>query len=275
MPSAPPDQMYRTVPFRPSELEHAYGPNVHIVSDPLCMMLLARFSSSETIQPEINRLLVELYRTLVHDVVAAEFPRCETQTRTRMSVHTPLGVWHGETVDPSSMAVVVAVARAGLVPSQISFDYLTQFMAAGKVRQDHLILERQTDEHGRVTGAAALGSKIGGRIDDALVLVPDPMGATGSTISRVLAQYGEKNRGVARKVIALHLIITPEYLRHVTTHHPQVVVYALRLDRGLSSPEVLASKPGSRWAEERGLNEHHYIVPGAGGVGEIINNAEV
>ena len=37
------------------------------------------------------------------------------------------------------------------------------------MRQDHLSLERQTDAHGRVTGAAALGSKIGGRIDGAIL----------------------------------------------------------------------------------------------------------
>jgi uracil phosphoribosyltransferase len=30
-----------------------------------------------------------------------------------------------------------------------------------------------------------------------------------------------------------------------------------------------------RWDEERGLDDHHYIVPGAGGVGEVLNNAWV
>jgi hypothetical protein len=53
------------------------------------------------------------------------------------------------------------------------------------------------------------------------------------------------------------------------------VVYALRLDRGLSSPDVLAAVPGERWDEERGLNDHHYIVPGGGGLGEVMNNSYV
>jgi len=35
----------------------------------------------------------------------------------------------------------------------------------------------------------------------------------------------------------------------------------------------LATIPGERWDEEKGLNERHYIVPGAGGLGEIINNS--
>jgi uracil phosphoribosyltransferase len=38
---------------------------------------------------------------------------------------------------------------------------------------------------------------------------------------------------------------------------------------------VLAAVPGERWAEERGLDPHDYIVPGAGGVGELIYNAFV
>ena len=55
--------------------------------------------------------------------------------------------------------------------------------------------------------------------------------------------------------------------------HPDVIIYALRLDRGLSPARVLKTEPGTHWDEERGLNNIQYIVPGAGGVGEILNNA--
>jgi hypothetical protein len=54
-----------------------------------------------------------------------------------------------------------------------------------------------------------------------------------------------------------------------------VIVYALRLDRGLSPAEVLETVPGERWSEEKGLTDHHYIVPGGGGLGEIMNNSFV
>ena len=73
----------------------------------------------------------------------------------------------------------------------------------------------------------------------------------------------------------MHLIVTPEYLKNVLEAHPDTSIYALRLDRGLSPPEIFSTVPGTRWAEERGLDEHQYIVPGAGGVGEILNNAWV
>jgi uracil phosphoribosyltransferase len=188
---------------------------------------------------------------------------------------TPRGRWWGEVIDPDTAAIVVAVARAGLIPSQITFDHLNEFLAPAGVRQDHLVLGRETDARGRVTGAAMFGSKIGGSIDGAFVLIPDPMGATGSTIARVLEQYRAEQRGRPARVLALHLIITPEYLRRVTEAHPEVAVYALRLDRGLSPEDVLGTPPGTRWSEERGLDEHQYIVPGAGGLGEIINNSYV
>jgi uracil phosphoribosyltransferase len=73
----------------------------------------------------------------------------------------------------------------------------------------------------------------------------------------------------------VHLIVTPEYVRNVLRAHPDTLVYALRVDRGLSPPDVLATVPGTRWDEERGLDDHQYIVPGAGGIGEILNNAWV
>ena len=54
-----------------------------------------------------------------------------------------------------------------------------------------------------------------------------------------------------------------------------MVVYALRLDRGLSPPEVFGTVPGTLWEKERGLDDRQYIVPGGGGFGEIMNNAYV
>jgi uracil phosphoribosyltransferase len=273
--SPPVDAQFRTVPFRPSEMEHRYGPGVHILADPLSLTMLARLCRASTIQPEVNRLVGELYRSLLHAVIAAEFPRRPISVETRMVEATPAGIWTGEAIAADTPVIVVALARAGLLPSQVAFDFLNQVLHPTGVRQDHLHLGRTVDAAGAVTGAGLSGSKIGGRVDGAVMLVPDPMGATGSTVSRVLALYDEEQRGRPEKTIAVHLIITPEYLRHVKRNHPEVIVYALRLDRGLSSPDVLATVPGERWDEERGLTDHQYIVPGAGGLGEIMNNSFV
>jgi uracil phosphoribosyltransferase len=99
------------------------------------------------------------------------------------------------------------------------------------------------------------------------------MGATGASLVSALDHYKTRLEGTPARCIPMHLIVTPEYLRNVLRSHPETLIYALRVDRGLSAPEVLATVPGTRWDEERGLDDHQYIVPGAGGVGEILNNA--
>ena len=269
------DVQFSSVAYRPCEIVHRYGERVHILADPLSLAMLARLCAKGTVQPEINRLVGELTRMLVHEVIAAEFPREPMAVPTRMIDVTPRGVWRGDAIATATPAVVVAVARAGLLPSQVAYDFLNQVLMPEGVRQDHLALARTVDDKGGVTGAGVYGSKIGGPVDGAMLLIPDPMGATGSTISKVIEQYGAETYGRPGKIIAVHLIITPEYLRHVTTKHPEVTVYALRLDRGLSAADVLQATPGERWAEERGLTDKHYIVPGGGGLGEVMNNSFV
>ena len=269
------DRQYQSVSYRPCELEHRYGPSVHILRDPLALSLLAKLCHRDVVQPEVSRLIVELYRVLVHEVVAAEFPRQQSSIPTRMIQYVPEGVYDGEVIAESTPAVVVALARAGLLPSQVSYDFLNQVLSPSGVRQDHLALGRTLDGAGHVTGAGLYASKIGGPVDGAVMLIPDPMGATGSTVSRVLRHYEKEVVGRPAKVVAVHLIVTPEYLRHVTKNHPEVVVYALRLDRGLSEPDVLETVPGTHWDRERGRTDHQYIVPGGGGLGEVLNNSFV
>jgi uracil phosphoribosyltransferase len=73
----------------------------------------------------------------------------------------------------------------------------------------------------------------------------------------------------------LHLIVTPEFIRRMRKDHPEMVIYAIRLDRGMSDEAVFSSGLGAMPDAEAGLNEIQYIVPGAGGVGEILNNSFV
>jgi uracil phosphoribosyltransferase len=136
-------------------------------------------------------------------------------------------------------------------------------------------MSRMLGAHEEVVGAGIGGMKIGGDVDDAFLLFPDPMGATGSSLATAIDTYKKKVPGRPRRIVNIHLIVTPEYLRRMTREHPDVVIYAIRLDRGLSAPEVLATVPGTRWDEERGLDDHQYIVPGGGGFGELMNNAYV
>jgi len=143
------------------------------------------------------------------------------------------------------------------------------------VRQDHLFISRQVGAQGEVTGAAVAAAKIGGPLEGAILVLPDPMGATGGSLLEALACYQRRDAGTPQKVVCIHLIVTPEYVQRVHREYPEVRIHAIRLDRGFSSERALASVPGTWPEEERGLDEHQYIVPGAGGLGEILNNSWV
>jgi uracil phosphoribosyltransferase len=73
----------------------------------------------------------------------------------------------------------------------------------------------------------------------------------------------------------MHLMVTPEAVQQLGRAHPGVKIYAGRFDRGLSPDHVLKTEPGTHPDLERGLNEQHYIVPGAGGMGELLTNSWV
>lgn len=267
------DIQHQSIAFKPSEIVHHYGQNIHILSSPLMLTLLARLGSPATRQPEINHLVGSLYNYLCDYVIDSVFPRKKVSLETRMKASHPEGSYEGESIDPDIPCVSVDLARAGTYPSHICYEKLNYFMNPPLVRQDHFYVGRKTDEKGQVTGVTVAGSKIGGPVDQAIVLFPDPMGATGGTIVHAYEHYKNAVGGSPREIIALHLIVTPEYLANVAKNCPELKVFALRLDRGLSSQDVLNEVPGKRWNEEKGLNDHQYIVPGAGGLGEILNNA--
>jgi uracil phosphoribosyltransferase len=261
--------------FRLSEIEHKYGPNVHILDDACMSSWLARLCAPDTFQPQINRLVELLYAELLKTAMNAEFPSKKVRMATRMTATHPEAPLEAEILDPATRVVTVNLARAGTYPSHVCYDLLNNVLSQQLIRQDHILASRMTDADEKVTGASFGGAKIGGDIQDAIVLFPDPMGATGNTIVSALQYYKTIVGGRPSKLLALHLIVTPEYLKNVLSAHPDLVIFAVRLDRGLSPQSVLQTVPGTQWALERGLNEKQYIVPGGGGFGEIMNNSFV
>jgi uracil phosphoribosyltransferase len=270
------DATYATSRYRPSEVEHRYGPQVHIIDDPVALAWLARLGSPDTKQPDLGRLVRRLYEHLAVVVLAAELPRTRIEVPSRMmGPGCPEAVYQGVAVDARTQVVSVAIARAGTVPSQITYETLNELLEPEGVRQDHLVMSRIVDEQGRVTGTSWQDAKIGTQVAGKLVLFPDPMGATGGSMSLAMKHYRTKLDGDPAALIAMNLIVTPEYILRIRQDHPQARIYAFRLDRGLSGREILATIPGTHPERERGLNDHQYIVPGAGGLGELLNNVWV
>jgi uracil phosphoribosyltransferase len=261
--------------FALNEIEHRYGQNIHILNDPSLSGWLGRLCSPETTQPLVNTLVNHLYGRILTAAVNAQLPKVRQKITTRMTSSHPGHLLDIETLAPQTRAVVVNLARAGTYPSHICYDLLNYLLDPQGIRQDHIFASRVTDKAHQVTGTALDGAKIGGDVEGAFVLIPDPMGATGNTLISTVSHYKNNVDGRAAKFIALHLIVTPEYLKNVHEQHPDLIVYALRLDRGLSSEKILQTVPGEFWEQERGLNDQQYIVPGGGGFGEIMNNSFV
>src|SRR3982751_3379754 len=102
-----PDSQFNGIQFQLSEVEHRYGPNVHLLSDPFLLSHLAQLCAENTVQPVINELVTTLYSSLLKVVVNQEFPLRQAQVRTRMASYHPEGIFQGPIIDPETPAVSV------------------------------------------------------------------------------------------------------------------------------------------------------------------------
>lgn len=256
-----------------AQLEHAYGDRVTLVGDPFTASLVARIGAPDAARAEVLEAVRSAYALLCARAASSALPSLRDRRVTRMAEkHGELGAWTGELFDPSAQAVVADVIRGGIVPGQVFFELLSRVLPEDNVRLDHLHMSRVNAADGSIAGTDLHGSKIGGSIDGRHLFLPDPMGATGSTVVTALDHYLE-HWGRPASVTLVTLICTPEFLRAALAHPSGPRILTARVDRGLSSPDVLATIPGTRWDEERGLDDDGYIVPGAGGVGELLNNS--
>ncbi len=269
------DCQYTDLNFKLNQVETKYGDKVHICSNPFTLSMLARLGSPDSVQPTLNKYVEDLYNNLLQQVLNHLAPTVDMTVETRMKEHVKEGEYSGKVLDKSQKFISVNLARAGILPSHKCFEELHYIFNPSGLRQDHFYINRKVDDAGHVVGVDVSGSKIGGPQKDAIVIFPDPMGATGGSLSHCIEHYKKNVEGTAKKYVAMHLIVTPEYIKRMQKDHPDVEIFAIRLDRGLSDKSVLNSIPGSNPEKERGLTDNQYIVPGAGGVGEILNNSFV
>jgi uracil phosphoribosyltransferase len=255
-------------------LRHHYGQQFTILDDPFINSLLTPFSTEKVKQPHFTTQLEIIYSHLCAYALSCELQTTETTVATRMSELHPDSPLKSKIFDRAQKAVCVDLARAGMIPSQICYELLNQVLQPKNVRQDHVWAARVVNEKKEVIGTELDGSKIGGPVEDCVVFFPDPMGATGGTLKSVIEYYRDRVPGKAKRFVGLHIIVTPEFLKNVS-EIPDLKIYACRLDRGLSDPKILQTEPGLHWDKERGINNNGYIVPGAGGVGELLNNSYV
>jgi uracil phosphoribosyltransferase len=272
----PADLQYQSKPTKFVEREHCYGSNVHLVDDPYLLALVAKLSTKACKEPLLNSVIEQIYTSLFQKVAAVYLERGKIAVPTRMSkFHPQEGVFSGDIIEPDQRVVFVDLARAGMLPSSVGFQLYCGLLNPDCVRVDHIFISRQIDDLQQVVGADVAGNKIGGSVDGVTLIVPDPMLATASSLLSVLSLYEKLGLGQPKRIISLHMIAAPEGVQRVVKERPDVELVTLRLDRGLSSAEVLNSIPGQFPDQEKGLNEKQYIVPGAGGLGELMNHSFV
>ena len=199
---------------------------VHLVDHPLVHDALVSLRNRHTAPAPFRRAA-----TRISVLLAAEALRDITTVAT--TVDTPLGPAEGSEIGTD--IVVVPVLRAGLG----MLDAVLELVPHARV--GHIGLQR--DEITAV--ASQYYAKLPARLDDAYVVMIDPMLATGGS---AVAALDLLQRAGARAIRIICIVAAPEGIALVESQHPDVTIYTPVVDRG--------------------LNEHKYIVPGLGDFGD-------
>ena len=202
---------------------------LHVVDHPLIQHKLTIMRRKNTPSKDFRQLLdeismlmgYEITRNLPLEEIEIETPICKTQA------HRIAG----------KKLAIVPILRAGLG----MVDGLLRLVPVARV--GHIGLYRDPETHEPVEYYC----KMPPDIDERLVIVVDPMLATGGSAADAISMV--KARG-ARNVMLMCLVAAPEGVAKVQAAHPDVDIFAAALDEK--------------------LNEHAYIVPGLGDAGDRI-----
>ena len=199
---------------------------VHLITHPFVHDALATLRDVAT-PPHIFRRVAKRMALLVAADVLKDV------NTVAGTVQTPLGPAYARRVD--AQVTLVPVLRAGLGMIDGILDLLPS------ARVGHIGLQR--DE--ATAMAERYYVKLPPRLQDDVVLITDPMLATGGSAAAAIDLI--KASG-ARTIRMICIVAAPEGVSLVMQHHPDVEVYTPVVDRE--------------------LNEHKYIVPGLGDFGD-------
>ncbi len=199
---------------------------LHIVDHPLIDDALVTLRDKSTPPEHFRRAAARISVLLVSEVL-------KDVPTTDITVQTPLGPAPGRIV--ASDVVVVPVLRAGLG----MLDAVLELVPNARV--GHIGLQR--DESTAI--ASRYYSKLPGPLDQAYVVMVDPMLATGGSAVAALELL---RRAGAMNVRLVCIVAAPEGIELVERAHPHAAIYTPAVDRE--------------------LNDHKYIVPGLGDFGD-------
>ena len=203
--------------------------NVHVLEHPLIRHKLAIIRNKNTDTKQFREIIKELAMLMAYE----SFKDVPTQD---VVVETPLETTTQTVVKENSIAIV-PILRAGLG----MVDGILTLFPAAKVGHIGLYRDETTLE------PQEYYCKLPTNIDEKVVMVVDPMLATGGSAVDAIKML--KKRG-CQKIKFMAIIAAPEGVEKVATAHPDVEIYISTLDRC--------------------LNDHGYILPGLGDAGDRI-----
>lgn len=202
---------------------------LHIVDHPLITHKLSIMRNKKTGSKDFRELLNEIAMLMGYEITR-DLPLEE------ITIETPITKMKAKMVSGKKLAIV-PILRAGIG----MVDGLLNLVPVAKV--GHIGLYRDPATHKPVEYYCKLPSDI----QDRIVILVDPMLATGGSACDALAML--KQRG-CKNIKFMCLVSAPEGVAAVQKEHPDVDIFTAALD-------------------ER-LNEHAYIVPGLGDAGDRI-----
>ena len=202
---------------------------VHVIDHPMIQHKLTIMRKKETGSKDFRELLKEIALLMGYEITR-DIPLEDIE------IETPICRMTAKEVRGRKMAII-PILRAGLG----MVEGLLNLIPVAKV--GHIGLYRDETTHKPVPYFC----KLPGDIDDRLVIVTDPMLATGGSACDALAML--KERGCTN-IRLMCLVAVPEGIAKVQAEHPDVDIYVAAIDKC--------------------LNENAYIVPGLGDAGDRI-----
>ena len=200
-----------------------------IVEHPLLQHKISLLRNKQTGTKEFRDLVGEIATLLCYEATR-DLPLKEVQ------IETPLALANAKIISGRKVAFV-PIMRAGLGMMEGAL----ALVPAAKV--GHIGLYRDPSTHLPVEYYCKLPPDI----DDRIVILVDPMLATGG--SAIDALHMLKKRG-CKHIRFMCLVAAPEGVKKVQEAHPDVDIYTAALDEC--------------------LNDHAYIIPGLGDAGDRI-----
>ena len=201
---------------------------VTVLNHPLITHKLAIMRDEKTCTKDFSQQLDEI-ASLMANEVSRDLPVKDVEVKTPMAVC--------KTQMLAKDVILVPILRAGMGMTQ----GIRNLIPTAKVGFIGLYRNEETLE------PVEYFAKFPKNLDDAIVMVLDPMLATGGSSSAALDMI--KKRG-AKNIKLVCLVGAPEGVKYVEEHHPDVDIYLAALDEK--------------------LNDIGYIVPGLGDAGDRI-----